>query len=106
MEKIPFDILERDITNLERELRTSFWSVPLKNKHLVINRVDNYCKALSWQVNTILKLTLNTWEKFRLNTLETRLRWLIYKYEEVKRRWVELNWDILYLYWQNQTRYK
>lgn len=96
------NLFEKDVIRYEQDLRTRFIG-EIWNIHLQCQFVDNETIRIKNKVRDLMSLRWNTSENFRINELITRVSGLIRKYETLRDKWIDLNWDILYLYWQMST---
>lgn len=92
-------IFEWEINHYEQSLRTKFINES-SQKYLQYQIVNNETQKLKNKVNTILSINWNTSENLIMSSLSVRANDLIRKYETLKEKNIELNWDVLYIYWQ------
>lgn len=92
------NLFENEVNYYEQILRTKFTNNPQKN--IVYQLVNSETQRMKDRINFLLNFWWNTWEQFRINSLSTRARELIMKYEIVRDKLDIIDSDVLYLYGQ------
>ncbi len=93
------NVFESQISTYEQMLRTRF--IGLKwNKSVEYQFVDNETTKIKNKVRELLKVRWNTVEDFKIINLLTKANDLVRKYETLKDKWIEINTDVIFLYWQ------
>lgn len=94
-------IVEKEIHDFERSLRTSF-NKNNPNNHQVIQRVHIQCQELKRKVDELL-INANPQKKPKASSLRETALFYTNKFEDAIRRSINLDWDILYKLWK-QTK--